>query len=165
MSSLNPSAGTTATATFAAGCFWGVEAAFAQIPGVIDAVSGYTGGRTPDPTYQQVCSDTTGHAEAVEVTYDPKKVTYEQLLDVFWKIHDPTQHDRQGPDVGSQYRSAIFTHSPEQEKAARTSRDAQQKQQGAAIATQVEPAKTFYPAEEYHQRYFQRHGVACHVQL
>jgi peptide-methionine (S)-S-oxide reductase len=154
---------TTETATFAAGCFWSVEAAFAQIPGVIDAVSGYTGGHAENPTYHQVCTDKTGHAEAVEVTYDPSQVSYAELLDVFWKIHDPTQSNRQGPDIGTQYRSAIFTHSPEQASAAQTSRDAAQKALGRAIATQIEPAKTFYRAEDYHQRYFERHGVSCHV--
>lgn len=154
---------TTETATFGAGCFWGVEAAFAQLPGVIDAVSGYTGGDTENPTYHQVCSDNTGHAEAVEVTFDPSQVSYEQLLDVFWKIHDPTQMNRQGPDVGSQYRSAIFTHSPEQTASAQAALDARQKALGRPIATRIEPAKTFYRAEDYHQRYFERHGVSCHV--
>ena len=153
------------TATFAAGCFWGVEAAFAQVPGVIDAVSGYTGGHTANPSYQQVCTDRTGHAEAVEVTFDPAKVSYEQLLDLFWKIHDPTQVNRQGPDLGTQYRSAIFTHSPQQETAARASRDTQQKALGTPISTQIERAEKFYRAEEYHQRYFQRHGVSCHVSV
>lgn len=155
----------TQTATFAAGCFWGVEAAFLQIPGVLDAVSGYIGGRTANPTYQEVCSDRTGHAEAVQVTFDPNKVTYEQLLEAFWKIHDPTQVNRQGPDVGSQYRSAIFTHSPEQAAAAKTSRDAQQAQYSKPISTQIEPAPEFFRAEDYHQRYFERHGVACHIAL
>jgi peptide-methionine (S)-S-oxide reductase len=153
----------TATATFAAGCFWGVEAAFVQIPGVIDVVSGYTGGHTENPTYHQVCTDTTGHAEAVEVTFDPSKVSFEQLLDVFWKIHDPTQVNRQGPDHGSQYRSAIFTHSREQEAVAKGSRDAQQTALGRPIATTIEPVSRFYHAEDYHQRYFERHGVACQV--
>ena len=153
----------TQTATFAAGCFWGVEAAFAQVPGVSDAVSGYTGGRAENPTYAQVCTDKTGHAEAVEVTFDPSKVSYEQLLAVFWKIHDPTQKNRQGPDIGTQYRSAIFTHSPEQEAAAKTSRDAQEKLRNAPVSTQIEPAQAFYRAEERHQRYFERHGVSCPV--
>ena len=153
----------TQTATFAAGCFWGVEAAFAQIPGVTDAVSGYTGGHTEDPTYADVCTDKTGHAEAVEVTFDPAIVSYEQLLDVFWKIHDPTQRDGQGPDIGTQYRSAIFTHSPEQETAAQAARDVKEKELKAKILTQIEPAKTFYRAEDRHQRYFERHGVSCPV--
>lgn len=161
--SMNTTAETTQTATFAAGCFWGVEAAFVQTPGVIDVVSGYTGGHTAKPTYQQVCTDRTGHAEAVEVTFDPSKVTYEQLLDVFWKIHDPTQVNRQGPDVGSQYRSAIFTHSSEQEAAAKASLAAQQQEHDRPIATSIEPAVEFNRAEDYHQRYFERHGVSCHV--
>jgi peptide-methionine (S)-S-oxide reductase len=155
----------TQTATFAAGCFWGVEAAFRQLPGVLDAVSGYTGGRTENPTYKEVCSDRTGHAEAVEVTFDPTLVSYEQLLDAFWKIHDPTQVNRQGPDFGSQYRTAIFTHSPEQDAAAVASRDREQVHYGKPIATQIEPAPVFYRAEEYHQRYFERNGAACHITL
>lgn len=152
-----------ATATFAAGCFWGVEAAFRQLPGVVDAISGYTGGATPNPTYHEVCSDRTGHAEAVEVTYDPARISYDTLLDTFWKIHDPTQVNRQGPDVGSQYRSAIFTHSAEQAAAAKASLAAEAAKLGRPIATQVEAAPAFYRAEDYHQKYFERHGVACHV--
>lgn len=153
----------TQTATFAAGCFWSVEAAFSRVPGVIETLCGYTGGRTEHPTYQDVCTDTTGHAEALKVTFDPSKVTYQRLLDVFWKIHDPTQSNRQGPDVGSQYRSAIFTHSPEQEALANAARDAQEKTRGVAVTTQIERASAFYPAEDYHQRYFERHGVAVEV--
>lgn len=157
---------TTEKATFAAGCFWGVEAAFRQVPGVLEAVSGYTGGHTQNPSYREVCSDTTGHAEAVEVTYDPQRVSYDKLLDVFWQIHDPTQRNRQGPDVGTQYRSAIFTHSPEQEAAARASLEAQAQQLHKTIATQVVPAPPFYAAEDYHQRYFEKHGhAACHISL
>ncbi len=156
----------TQTATFAAGCFWGVEAAFRQIPGVLDAVSGYTGGRTESPTYRQVCGHGTGHAEAVEVTYDPQRVSYEQLLDVFWRIHDPSQVNRQGPDVGDQYRSAIFTHSDEQQAAALASREREQRTLSRPIATQIEPAQRFWPAEEYHQRYFEKNGgAACHIPL
>ena len=155
----------TQTATFAAGCFWGVEAAFRQVPGVVDAISGYTGGRTENPTYKEVCSDRTGHAEAVQVTFDPSKVSYDELLDAFWKIHDPTQVNRQGPDFGSQYRTAIFTHSPEQAVAARASLAREQAQYAKPIATEIVPATAFYPAEEYHQRYFERHGVACHITL
>ncbi|MBV8155231.1 MAG: peptide-methionine (S)-S-oxide reductase MsrA [Candidatus Eremiobacteraeota bacterium] len=156
----------TATATFAAGCFWGVEAAFRQVPGVIDAVSGYTGGRTENPTYRQVCGHNTGHAEAVEVTYDPQRVSYDTLLGVFWQIHDPTQVNRQGPDVGDQYRSAIFTHAPEQQAAAIASRDREQAKHRQPIATRIEPAPKFWPAEEYHQRYFEKNGgAACHVVL
>jgi peptide-methionine (S)-S-oxide reductase len=157
---------TTEKATFAGGCFWGVEAAFRQVPGVIDAVSGYIGGRTENPTYRQVCSHTTGHAEAVEVTFDPQRVSYDQLLDVFWQIHDPTQLNRQGPDVGDQYRSAIFTYSPEQEAAAIASRDREQRKLSRPIVTLIEPAPRFWPAEEYHQRYFEKNGgAACHVTL
>ncbi len=152
------------TATFAAGCFWGVEAAFRQIPGVLDAVSGYTGGTTEHPTYRQVCGHGTGHAEAVEVTFDPKRVTYEQLLDAFWSIHDPTQLNRQGPDVGDQYRSAIFTHSPEQQREAVASRDAERTKHARPVVTQILPAPAFWRAEEYHQRYFEKNGgAACHI--
>jgi peptide-methionine (S)-S-oxide reductase len=155
---------TTQTATFAAGCFWGVEAAFRQIPGVLDAVSGYIGGKTQDPTYREVCGHGTGHAEAVEVTFDPARVTYEQLLQAFWSLHDPTQVNRQGPDVGDQYRSAIFTYSDEQQNAATASRDAEQANHRRPIATQILPAPTFYKAEEYHQRYFEKNGgAACHI--
>jgi peptide-methionine (S)-S-oxide reductase len=153
------------TATFAAGCFWGVEAAFRQVPGVIEAISGYTGGHTQNPAYKDVCSDRTGHAEAVEVTFDPSKVSYDQLLDVFWKIHDPTQVNRQGPDFGSQYRSAIFTHSPEQAAQAVASRDRIASEYKRPIATQIAPAPAFYRAEDYHQRYFERNPAACHVKL
>jgi peptide-methionine (S)-S-oxide reductase len=152
------------TATFAAGCFWGVEAAFRQVPGVIDAVSGYTGGHLDNPSYRQVCSHSTGHAEAVEVTFDPQRVSYDDLLNVFWQIHDPTQLNRQGPDVGDQYRSAVFTHSPEQESAAIASRDREQSRHTRPIVTQIVPAPKFWAAEEYHQRYFEKNGgAACHV--
>jgi peptide-methionine (S)-S-oxide reductase len=152
------------TATFAAGCFWGVEAAFRQVPGVIDAVSGYTGGHLDNPSYRQVCSHSSGHAEAVEVTFDPQRVSYDDLLNVFWQIHDPTQLNRQGPDVGDQYRSAIFTHSPEQESAAIASRDREQGRHTRPIVTQIVPAPKFWAAEEYHQRYFEKNGgAACHV--
>lgn len=147
-----------ATATFAAGCFWGVEQAFRQVPGVIDVTVGYTGGTFENPTYEDVCSDKTGHAEAVQVEYDPEQVSYEDLLEVFWRIHDPTQRDRQGPDVGSQYRSAIFYHTPEQEAAARASKE-QLEQSGRyrrAIATEIVPASRFWRAEEYHQRYLEK---------
>lgn len=154
---------TTQTATFAAGCFWGVEAAFRQIPGVLDAVSGYTGGHTQNPAYRDVCSDTTGHAEAVRVTYDPQRISYEQLLEVFWQIHDPTTYNRQGPDIGSQYRSAIFVHGEDQRARATASLKRQQHDYAEPIVTEIVDAPAFYPAEEYHQRYFERHGVACHV--
>lgn len=154
------------TAVFAAGCFWGVEAAFRQVPGVIDAVSGYTGGHTENPSYREVCSDTTGHAEAVQVTFDPDRVSYDRLLDVFWQIHDPTTPDRQGPDVGSQYRSAIFVHGADQRERATASLRREQQQYSAPIVTQIVDAPAFYPAEQYHQRYFEKHGVAaCHVKL
>lgn len=155
----------TSTAIFAAGCFWGVEAAFHQVPGVIDAVSGYTGGHTENPSYKDVCTDRTGHAEAVEVTFDPSKVSFDQLLDVFWKIHDPTQVNRQGPDFGTQYRSAIFTRDELQQAKATASRDREQSKLGKPIATQVVPATTFYRAEDYHQRYFERNPGACHISV
>ena len=145
-------------ATFAAGCFWGVEEAFRKLKGVISTRAGYAGGRTEAPTYKQVCSDATGHAEAVEITFDPGLVKYEQLLDVFWGIHDPTQGDRQGPDIGSQYRSIIFYHSKEQESLARESLKKLQGKKGISgkITTEIAPAPVFYQAEEYHQRYIEK---------
>ncbi len=148
------------TATFAAGCFWGVEAAFRRLNGVQETAVGYTGGDSADPTYQQVCAGDTGHAEAVRVTFDPERIGYEQLLEVFWTIHDPTQLNRQGPDIGSQYRSAIFTHSPEQERAARESleRQAQKGRHGRKIVTEIVPAPPFYMAEDYHQQYLEKRG-------
>jgi peptide-methionine (S)-S-oxide reductase len=153
-------------ATFGAGCFWGVEAAFRRVPGVLEAVSGYSGGSTQNPSYRDVCTDTTGHAEVVQVTYDPAKVSYEQLLDVFWKIHDPSQVNRQGPDFGTQYRTAIFFHSPEQEAIAKKSKqalDASGKFR-RPIATEITAAGPFWPAEEYHQRYLEKHGgINCHI--
>lgn len=153
-------------ATFAAGCFWGVEAAFAKVPGVVSTQVGYTGGRTENPTYKQVCTDRTGHAEAVEVTYDPAKVSYGQLLEVFWNIHDPTTLNRQGPDVGTQYRSAIFYHNKAQQTAAKTSKR-QLEESGRferPIVTEITPASRFYRAEEYHQRYFEKHRLpSCHL--
>lgn len=156
----------TEIATFAAGCFWGVEAAFRQVPGVIEAISGYTGGHTPNPTYREVCSDTTGHAEAVQVTYDADRVGYDDLLRVFWQIHDPTTYNRQGPDVGSQYRSAIFTHDADQRERAKASLRQEQQNHAQGIVTEIVDAPGFYPAEDYHQRYFEKHGVAaCHVKL
>ena len=154
-------------ATFAAGCFWGVEAEFRDVKGVKETAVGYTGGAIPNPTYEQVCTHMTGHAEAVEVQFDPQVVTYEQLLDVFWKIHDPTQMNRQGPDVGDNYRSAIFCHTPEQQKAAQASLEKLQKAGKLGdrkITTQIVPAAPFYRAEEYHQRYLEKHGRAkCHI--
>ena len=148
------------TATFAAGCFWGVEAAFRRIDGVTAAVAGYTGGHTTNPTYKDVCTDTTGHAEAVQVTYDPVRVTYEKLLDVFWSIHDPTTLNRQGPDVGSQYRSAVFFHTPQQAAAARASVKALEDsgKYARSIVTEITAAAKFYRAEEYHQRYLEKRG-------
>jgi peptide-methionine (S)-S-oxide reductase len=157
---------TKQTAVFAAGCFWGVEAAFRQLPGVVEAISGYTGGKTANPTYAQVCSDTTGHAEAVRVTFDPATVSYEKLLDVFWQIHDPTTLNRQGPDYGSQYRSAIFVQDEDQRQVAHRSRESEQRNHKKPIVTEITDAGPFYPAEEYHQRYFEKHGVAaCHVKI
>ena len=136
----------TERATFAAGCFWGVEAAFREIPGVVSTRVGYTGGHTDNPTYREVCGHRTGHAEAVEVTFDPDVVSYEQLLALFWSIHNPTTRDRQGWDIGSQYRSAIFFHSEEQRQAAEASRDAAQTHLGKPIVTEIVPAATFWPA-------------------
>ncbi len=152
-------------ATFGAGCFWGVESFFRQVPGVIDAVSGYAGGKVDHPTYRQVCSDSTGHAEVVEVTYDPAKVSYAKLVDLFFKMHDPTQLNRQGPDFGTQYRSAIFTHSDEQARIAQERKDAAagSGRYKRPIVTVIEPAKPFWRAEEYHQRYFEKNGGSCHV--
>jgi peptide-methionine (S)-S-oxide reductase len=156
----------TEIATFGAGCFWGIEAAFRRIPGVVDAAVGYSGGHTVNPTYQDVCTDETGHAEVVQVTFDPAKVSYEQLLDAFWAIHDPTQKNRQGPDFGSQYRTAIFFHSPEQEAAAKKAKAAldASKKFGRPIATEITAAGSFYRAEEYHQKYLEKRGAAsCHI--
>jgi peptide-methionine (S)-S-oxide reductase len=156
--------GVTETATFAAGCFWGVEAAFRERAGVVATRVGYTGGTLEAPTYRQVCSDRTGHAEAVEVTYDPARVTYDELLDLFWSAHDPTTANRQGPDVGSQYRSAIFTHGSAQHAAALASRERAAPRFRRPIVTEVVPAAPFYPAEEYHQRYLEKRGLAsCHI--
>lgn len=155
-----------AKATFAAGCFWGVEATFRQLPGVTATRVGYTGGNTVNPTYKDVCTDTTGHAEAVEVDYDPGKISYDKLLNVFWENHDPTQVNRQGPDWGTQYRTAIFFHTPEQEGEAKASKEALDKSGRfrKPIATQIVPAATFYEAEDYHQQYLEKRGMAtCHI--
>lgn len=149
-------------ATFAAGCFWGVEAAFRQRlgRGVTDTAVGYTGGHVDHPTYEQVCSDTTGHAEAVDVTFDPSRLTYEELLDIFWSCHDPTQKNRQGPDVGSQYRSAVFYHNDAQKRQAEASKAAlaSSGRFSAPIVTEIVPAQTFWRAEEYHQQYLEKRG-------
>ena len=155
-------------ATFGAGCFWGVEAAFRQIPGVVDTRVGYTGGNVENPSYELVCSHTTGHAEAVEVTYDPERVSYEDLLDVFWAKHNPTTKNRQGFDLGSQYRSAIFFHSPEQEAAALRTKDERQEKLRwpKRIVTEIVPADEFYEAEDYHQQYLEKRGRAsCTAEL
>jgi len=152
-------------ALFGAGCFWGVEDFFLEVPGVTEAESGYAGGTTANPTYKQVCAGDTNHAEVVEVTFDPAKVSYAALVDLFFKMHNPTQLNRQGPDFGTQYRSVIFTDGPEQERVARERLEAL-KTSGrykTPIVTQIEPALAFWRAEDYHQRYFQKHGGHCHV--
>jgi peptide-methionine (S)-S-oxide reductase len=149
---------------FAAGCFWGVEEFFRAIPGVVDAVAGYEGGQVTSPTYEQVCSGSTGHAEAVLVTFDPTTVSFETLLEEFWRHHDPTTLNRQGPDRGTQYRSAVFVHDEAQAKTARASLDEYQARFNRPIVTEVTPASTFWPAEEYHQRYTEKTGRGgCHV--
>jgi peptide-methionine (S)-S-oxide reductase len=154
-----------AKATFAAGCFWGVEEAFRQVKGVTGTTVGYIGGTTKNPTYKDVCTDRTGHAEAVEVEFDPQQVSYQQLLDLFWQTHDPTTWNRQGPDVGTQYRSAIFFHDAEQEAAARASKAALEKSGRfkRPIVTEIQPAPEFYRAEDYHQQYLEKRGAkSCH---
>lgn len=153
-------------ATFGAGCFWGVEAAFRQMKGVVSTEVGYSGGRTKSPTYKDVCTDRTGHAEVVQVEYDPSKVTYEELLKVFWECHDPTQLNRQGPDFGSQYRSAIFFHAPQQQAAAMASKEMLERsgRYNRPIVTEITPASEFYRAEEYHQQYLEKRGLSsCHI--
>ena len=149
-------------ATFAAGCFWGVEAAFRKVKGVVSTTVGYTGGNTKNPTYKEVCTDRTGHAEAVLVEYDPSQISYEDLLKVFWEVHDPTQLNRQGPDVGTQYRSAIFYDSSEQQAAATASKERLEKsgRYKRSIVTEIIPASEFWRAEEYHQQYFVKCGIA-----
>jgi peptide-methionine (S)-S-oxide reductase len=152
------------TATFGAGCFWGVEVAFRNVPGVVDTAVGYEGGTLPNPTYEDVCSKTTGHAEVVQVEFDPDEVSYEELLDVFWDVHDPTQVNRQGPDVGSNYRSAIFFHSTEQQEQALESKARVQARFDRPIATEITPASDFWRAEDYHQQYLVKRGVAsCRI--
>jgi len=153
-------------ATFGAGCFWGVEEMFRVLPGVLKTTVGYTGGKSEAPTYDQVCSHTTGHAEAVQIEFDPSVISYETLLSVFWDNHNPTQLNRQGPDVGDQYRSVIFFHTPEQEAAARASKQAIEDQHrwSQPIVTYIVPASEFFPAEEYHQQYLLKRGLSsCHV--
>jgi peptide-methionine (S)-S-oxide reductase len=151
---------TTQKATFGAGCFWGVEENFRQLPGVISTAVGYAGGGKDHPTYEDVCSDETGHAEVVEVEFDPAAIAYEKLLQVFWSNHNPTTLNRQGPDVGTQYRSVIFSHSPEQKAQAEASKAALEKsgKYSKPVVTQIEPAPTFWRAEEYHQKYLQKRG-------
>ena len=152
------------TATFGAGCFWGVEVAFRNVPGVLDTAVGYEGGTLPNPTYEDVCSKTTGHAEVVQVEFDPDEVSYDQLLDVFWDEHDPTQVNRQGPDVGSNYRSVIFFHSPEQQEQALASKARVQARFDRPVATEITPASDFWRAEEYHQQYLVKRGRAtCRI--
>jgi peptide-methionine (S)-S-oxide reductase len=157
----------TSVATFGAGCFWGIEDAFRKVPGVIDAVSGYMGGWVDNPTYRMVCTDKTGHAEVVQVEFDPSRVAYRQLLELFWTIHDPTTLNRQGFDVGTQYRSAIFYHDEQQRAEAEASRkrldDAHLFRR--PITTEIKPAGTFYRAEEYHQRYYEKSGMAAHCAM
>lgn len=153
-------------ATFGAGCFWGVEETFRQTPGVLETAVGYEGGTTEHPTYEDVCSHGTGHAEVVEVTFDPAKVSYEDLLNVFWANHDPTQLNRQGPDFGDQYRTVVFYHTPEQQQTAQASKEAQERSGRfrKPIVTQIVPAQTFYRAEGYHQQYLAKRGLShCHI--
>lgn len=157
---------TTHNATFGAGCFWGVEEAYRKLPGVTATRVGYTGGTTEHPTYDEVCADLTGHAEAVEITYDPNKVSYEELLKVFWENHNPTQLNRQGPDVGTQYRSVIFYHDEEQKVTAEASKAGLEARQvfHGPIVTSIEPAQPFYEAEEYHQKYLMKKGIeSCRI--
>jgi len=153
----------TEKATFGAGCFWGVEAAFRKVTGVVSTTVGYSGGSSKNPTYKDVCSGRTGHAEVVQVEYDPSKTSYEELLNVFWGVHDPTQMNRQGPDVGTQYRSAIFFYNAEQEAAAKAAKAHLEKsgRYRKPMVTEIIPASEFYMAEEYHQQYFEKGGMTC----
>jgi peptide-methionine (S)-S-oxide reductase len=154
------------TATFGAGCFWGVEARFQQVPGVTETAVGYEGGTLDNPSYKDVCTDQTGHAEVVQLKFDPAKVSYRKLLDLFFELHDPTQFNRQGPDWGTQYRSVVFYHSPEQETAAKETieRLTREKKYRKPIVTQVVPAGNFWRAEEYHQKYLEKRGaISCHI--
>ncbi len=150
-----------AKATFAMGCFWKPEAVFLQTEGITDSSVGYAGGHLSDPTYRQVCGGDTGHAEVVQVDYAPERISYEQLLEVFWDNHDPSTRDRQGPDVGRQYRSAIFTHDDTQLATAQASLEARQSESAVPIMTEIEPLEAFYPAEDYHQRYLEKAGRVC----
>ena len=153
-------------ATFGAGCFWGVEAAFRQLDGVTKTEVGYEGGKLDRPTYEDVCSHTTGHAEVVEVTYDPERISYDELLDAFWRKHNPTQLNRQGWDFGDQYRSVVFVHDEEQRAAAEASKEHEQARHRRPIVTAIEPAQTFWPAEDYHQQYLEKRGrSSCTVEL
>jgi peptide-methionine (S)-S-oxide reductase len=152
-------------ATFAAGCFWGVEASFRALDGVLDTRVGYTGGTVPNPTYEQVCDHGTGHAEAIEITFDPRRISYEQLLAAFWRMHDPTTLNRQGWDFGDQYRSAIFVADEQQRQAALASRDHEQESLVRPIVTEITDAGLFYAAEDYHQRYLERSGASCGVRI
>ena len=159
-----PDPSTLRKATFGAGCFWGVEHVYRQLPGVVDAASGYAGGETSHPTYRQICTGTTGHAEVVEVIYDPARITYARLAEVFFKMHDPTTLNRQGPDVGTQYRSVIFVHDEAQRQEAERAKAAAQPRFSRPIVTTIEPAPTFWRAEDYHQRYVERTGhPSCHI--
>ena len=152
------------TATFAAGCFWGVEETFRTTPGVLSTEVGYTGGTTKHPSYEDVCSHTTGHAEAVNVTYDPSKVSFQELLELFWSLHDPTQGNRQGPDVGDQYRSGVFVHNKEQRAEAEAALKNEQKNHKKTVTTEITDAPEFWRAEEYHQQYSKKNGgAACHI--
>lgn len=153
-------AGSTELATLGGGCFWCVEAVYEQVPGVLKVVSGYAGGHVPDPTYEQVCTGTTGHAEVAQITFDPSKISYEDLLRWFWKAHDPTTLNRQGADVGTQYRSAIFTHSETQKAVAERSMAEAQRDVADPIVTEITPLERFYPAEDYHQQYYRNHSAA-----
>jgi peptide-methionine (S)-S-oxide reductase len=154
----------TEKATFGAGCFWQVEVEYRNLPGVTDAVVGYEGGSLEDPSYQDVCTDRTGHAEVVQVEFDPDEVPYERLVELFFELHDPTQVNRQGPDVGSQYRSVVFFHTPEQKAVAEAVRGRYQPRFSRPIATEIVPAATFWPAEDYHQRYLEKRGLAtCRI--
>ena len=147
-------------ATFGAGCFWGIEATFQKIKGVKKTIVGYMGGKLKNPTYEQVCTDKTGHAEVIQIIYDTEQISYEKLLEIFWKIHDSTQLNRQGPDIGTQYRSVVFYHNEKQKKFAEESKNKQQKKYNKKIVTEITPAKQFYPAEEYHQKYLEKRGLS-----